>query len=54
MPMETQSYLKTNESQRYLSEFFQVRLAMSMILKTESSKVLDNPEKNKFGADFGP
>ena len=35
-------------------QHWQVELAMSMILHTEISKLLENPGKNYYGADVGP
>ena len=53
--METQSFREKFEVPKIPVRIFQVQLAMSTILQTEGSKLLENPEKTQFwGPDVGP
>ena len=52
MPMETQSSRKQLEFPK--DNRHTLQLAMSTILKMETSKLLESTEKSKSGTDIGP
>ena len=52
--METQVPTKSLNSKDTHHKFSGTAYAMGTFLKTESSNLLENPEKNDSGADVGP